>query len=82
MDTITLLFRLAASRPPRDAERAILKQGFERARKQYAADRAAAEKVLAVGERKPDPRYDAIEVAAYAGLAGLVLNLDEVLCKE
>jgi hypothetical protein len=60
----------------------VLARAYERLRRQYAEDRAAAEKLLGVGERARDSRYDAVELAATAGLASLVLNLDEVLCKE
>jgi hypothetical protein len=76
------LFRLAVGRRPADAERAVLAAGLERLRSQYHADPAAAAKFLAVGESKADPSLDAAELAAYAGVAGVVLNLDEVLCKE
>jgi hypothetical protein len=42
----------------------------------------AARKLLSVGERPRDPSLDVAELAAYAGMASLILNLDEVITKE
>jgi hypothetical protein len=79
---ITFLFRLATARRPQPDELAVLTRAFQRNQTYYAADRDAAAKLLAVGESKPDTALDTAELAAYAGVAGLILNLDEVLCKE
>jgi hypothetical protein len=81
-DRITRLFRLTAARAPTDAERQVLLRASERLRRQYADDRAAAEKLTTVGERPRDRKWDVVELAVTTGLASLVLNLDEVLCKE
>jgi hypothetical protein len=79
---LTLLFRLLTAREPREAERAILARALGRLRGQYRADRAAARKLASVGEWPRNAKLDVVEVAAYAGLATLVLNLDEVVNKE
>jgi hypothetical protein len=49
---------------------------------QYRSDQEAASKLIAVGDSPPDPSLDPAELAAYTGLASLILNLDEVITKE
>ena len=75
-------FRLVVARDPTARERDILVAAHERLRKQYAADRAMAEKVVSQGEKPRDPKLDVVELAAYAELASLLLNLDEALTRE
>ncbi len=75
-------FRLAASRLPRPTESMILLQRLERLREQYAADPAAAKKLLSIGDSPRDEKLDAVEHAAYTGLCSLILNLDEVITRE
>lgn len=41
----------------------------------------AAKKVVAVGESKPDPKFNPSELAALTMIANLILNLDELLSK-
>ncbi len=44
--------------------------------------RAAAQKLLSVGESKRDETLDSVEHAAYTALCSAILNLDEALTKE
>jgi hypothetical protein len=81
-DRLALAFRRVTARGPTDAERAVLRRALERQLADYRADPAAARKLLKVGESKTDPRLDAVEVAAYAGVCRLILNLDESVTKE
>jgi hypothetical protein len=76
------LFRVATARQPRLEEEQVLTATHERLRKHYQASRDEALKVLRAGEKPRDPNLDAGELAALSGIASLVLNLDEVLCKE
>jgi mono/diheme cytochrome c family protein len=80
-ERMNLAFRLATSRRPTDAERKILVDRLELLQKHYAADRPAADKLLAVGESPRDKQIDAAEHAAYAAVCSIVLNLDETLSK-
>jgi hypothetical protein len=41
-----------------------------------------AVKLLSVGERKNDGKLNASELAAYAAVASLILNLDELITKQ
>jgi hypothetical protein len=60
----------------------VLLAGVERLRKQYADDPTAAKKLLAAGEAKRDEKLDPVEHAAWTGISGAILNLDEALTKE
>ncbi|MFC5454692.1 PSD1 and planctomycete cytochrome C domain-containing protein [Prosthecobacter fluviatilis] len=75
-------FRLVLCREPARAEAALLKAQLGKLRQQQSADRAAALKLLAVGESKRDESLDAGEHAAWTGLCLLLLNTDEALTKE
>ena len=75
-------FRLALARPARTKEQAVLRGVFERFLDKYADDPDAAAKLLAEGESEYDESLDAVELAAYAGIASLILNLDEAVTKE
>jgi hypothetical protein len=81
-ERISYAFRLCIARDPTPRERDILAATFKRLRAQYAADLPAAEKVVSQGERTRDPKLDVGELAAYAGVASVILNLDEALTRE
>ncbi|PYV12526.1 MAG: hypothetical protein DMG07_16950, partial [Acidobacteria bacterium] len=74
-------FRLATARTPSAGELAVLESGWNRRFHQYRRDRAAAEKLLAVGEAPRDPGLDTLELAAFTTAASVILNLDEVVTK-
>ena len=75
-------FRLALARFPSEQEIQILAQGFERHAQRFAADPAAADKLLQLGEAPADRRLDASQLAAYAAVMNLILNLDEAVNRE
>ncbi|MEQ1850113.1 MAG: PSD1 and planctomycete cytochrome C domain-containing protein [Chthoniobacteraceae bacterium] len=79
---IDTAFRLVLSRKPSAAEKQILLSRLDTLRRQYAADKDAVAKLLAVGEFKRDEKLDAVEHAAFTGICQLVLNLDEAISKE
>jgi hypothetical protein len=79
---LTWAFRLAMAREPRPAELRVLVEGFDSHLDRYRKDRSAAERLLAIGEKPADCRLDPAELAAYAGVCSLILNLDEVVTKE
>jgi hypothetical protein len=60
----------------------VLLGGFNRVLAQFQSDRDAAQELVGVGESPRNPRLDVAELAAYTGVAGVILNLDEVLTKE
>ena len=75
-------FRLCTSRQPSPKELEVLLHRLASLRDAYGKDRPAAEKLVAMGESKADSRLDPVELAAYAGVALVLLNLDETLSKE
>jgi hypothetical protein len=81
-ERLTFAFRVATARRPRPAELRILSESFARHRDLYQTDRPAAAAFLNQGESPRDPALDTSELAAYSAVAGLILNLDEVVTKE
>jgi hypothetical protein len=81
-DRLVRAFRRVTGRFPTDGELEVLRGGLDYHLAEYRKDPAAARKLLAVGESKPDPALDPAELAAYATVCGLILNLDETVTKE
>jgi hypothetical protein len=81
-ERLDLLFRLATARPPKETEQHVLERRLRDLRKHYESTPEAARELVIMGDRPPHADVDAVELAAYTGVAMLVLNLDEVLCKE
>jgi hypothetical protein len=75
-------FRWVTCRAPSGAEKALLKQQLGQLRAQQGADRAAASKLLTVGESKRDESLDPAEHAVWTSLCLMLLNLDETVTKE
>jgi hypothetical protein len=75
-------FALATARQPRADESRPLEKLLEQRLAAYRADPAAAKSFIAVGESKPDASLDPAELAAYANLASLILNLDETITRN
>jgi hypothetical protein len=80
-ERLTWMFRLVTCRTPDAAELVVLASALRDHRAKYAQDAEAAKKLIAVGESKPDAGLPPDELAAYALVANLILNLDEVLTK-
>ncbi len=79
---IGAMFRRCTARFPSENESRVLLARLKSLRGAYVQDSGAAGKVLAVGESKPDPSLTPGELAAWTGIASLVLNLDEALSSE
>jgi mono/diheme cytochrome c family protein len=77
----TYLFRLAAARAPDPRELAELVAAYRDHLSTYTNDVKAAQKLIAVGETKPDATLNPSELAAWTMVGNLVLNLDEVINK-
>jgi hypothetical protein len=81
-ERLTLAFRLATARRPRPAELRVLCAGLERHRAHYRKDRRAAQALVNAGEARRNEKIDVAELAAYTAMAGVILNLDEVITRE
>ena len=75
-------FLLATAREPGAAESSILRSSLNRYRDRYRTDPEDAERYLAVGEYERDASVAAPELAAYAAVASMLLNLDETITRE
>jgi hypothetical protein len=79
---IGLAFRMATARAPSAEERAILRRALDGYLARFEREPSAAQQLITVGEREPDRRAPPVLLAAYTGLASLILTLDETLTKE
>jgi hypothetical protein len=79
---LTLAFRLATGRPPRTAELKVLVEDLRGQLAQYRRDPKAALQLTSAGEYRRNDKLDSGELAAYAAVANLILNLDEVITRE
>mgnify|MGYP002629864682 CR=1 FL=1 len=79
---LTRGFQMAIVRPPRNAELAVLRSGFQRALADFKSDPAAAKALLQAGNASMPNVQDEIELAAYAMAASAILNLDETVTRE
>jgi hypothetical protein len=74
-------FRLATGRAPGDAEKQILRKTFDQMLTAYRADEQGARSFLSVGASPSDASIPVSELAAYAAVANMILNMDEVITK-
>ena len=75
-------FRLVLSRTPSNDEMRVLEGALAYHRDYFASDAARAQGLLKQGDAPADPSLDPKELAAYASVASLILNLDEAVSKE
>jgi hypothetical protein len=79
---IAVMFRRCTARLPSEGESRVLLDRLRTLRETYRQDADAAQRLLAVGESKPDASLPAAELAAWTGIASIALNLDETLSSE
>lgn len=80
-DRITFAFRQVLARSPKQAEIAVLQSVIDKQRPKFAADPAAAAKLLSVGESPRNEKLDAAELAAWTTVCSVILNLDEAVTR-
>jgi hypothetical protein len=81
-ERIAYSYRLATAHSPDQSTSRIVINAFKKHLSKYRNDKKAALKLLSVGEHQTDSTYNRSELAAYTAIAGLILNLDEVITKE
>ena len=79
---LTRAFRLCTARRPSGHELSVLESSLQRLRQEYGSDPNAAIKLLSVGESLRNEKLNPAELAAYAQVCDLILNLDETLTRE
>ena len=81
-DRVAFLYRTVLARRPSADEASIVTAALAKQRELYKADPEAARKAVRVGESKPTGVAPDAEVAAWAMVANLVLNLDETVTRN
>jgi len=81
-DRIRWIFRLVTDRDPSPKETEILTKLYEKEHARYADHKDAAEKLISIGESKPDPHADPSDLAAWTMVASTILNMDETVTKN
>ena len=74
-------FRRVLARSPRPEELAVLGDVLERQRAKFSDDRDAAEALLKVGDSKVAGDLKPAELAAWATVCSVILNLDEAVTR-
>ena len=81
-DRLGQAMAMATGRPARQTEIDLLAKRLAKLQAYYARNLESVKDLLSIGEAKPDPALDGIQVAAFTGITSLILNLDEVITKE
>jgi len=79
---IEYAYRLALARAPKAVESSVLLKALGHYSARYRDDPRAAIEAIGQGESAQDPKLEVGELAAYAAVASVILNLDEVITKE
>lgn len=69
------------ARPLETQERQVVRQSLAQLLASYKGKAADAAKLIGVGESRPDPKLDPIQLAAWTMLVNELMNLDETLNK-
>ncbi len=81
-ERLTQAFQWATARRPNPEERKALHSLLEKRLNAYRKDPEAAKAFISAGMSSHNAKLDAVEVAAYANLASLILNLDETITRD
>jgi fructose-specific component phosphotransferase system IIB-like protein len=80
-DALDFMAERLLARPLTTREKQIVQATEKKLKAHYVAAPKEAEKLLAVGEMKPDPKIEPPLLATYTMVANELMNLDEVLNK-
>lgn len=78
---IEFMFRICLSRAPREEEVSVLKDVLKEQRKQFSESPGKLKQFLSIGQAPVPERVDAVELATWASVARVILNLDEVITR-
>ena len=81
-DRIILAFRMVLSRRPLPEEGAAVRDFYRQQLANYQAAPAEAKKTITFGESKPDASLNVPELAAWALVCNLILNMDEAIVRN
>jgi hypothetical protein len=74
--------RVVLGRGARPGELTVLEGALGKFRQRYRASPEDAVKYLNQGESPRDPALDPVELAAYTGVASLLMNMDEAVTRQ
>ena len=75
-------YKTVLGRPPSDAEQRVLSGVLDDIRRSYAADAASADAITRLGSTPRPNETPVMELAAWTGVANVILNLDETVTRE
>jgi hypothetical protein len=81
-DRLAYGFRLATCRHSAEAERSVLSDVLDKVRADYSSDVEKVNALLARGESPVNDKLNRSELASFAAVMNMILNLDEVITKE
>ena len=81
-DRLQYAFRRATGRPAEPRELAILETALQKYQQTFSRNPQAAVQYVQVGQSPADSNPNVQELAAYASVCSVILNLDEVITKE
>ena len=81
-DRIDYAYKAALARLPDEKEAAVLQGVYGDMLTSYKQDEEAAQQLLSVGESEKPENADSVQLAAWTGVARVILNLDETITKE
>jgi hypothetical protein len=81
-ERLEFAFRTVLVRSPRPEEAQVLTALLDKHRGEYAADRAAAERLLKVGDLVSPADLDPAELAAWTSVSRVLLNLHETITRN
>ena len=79
---ISEVYRRVLGRPARPYEVRTVERLYRSYKEAYSQDRDAAEALLSTGDSRQDWTAEPAALAAYTGVASVVLNLDETVTKQ
>jgi hypothetical protein len=79
---VAFVYRCALSRAPSQREKVVLQKLYDGQRARYAADKQAAQAVVAAGDWPVARDLDAVELAAWTAVARAILNLHETITRS
>ncbi len=81
-DRLDFAFERATGRKLTSDQAGLISALLQKRLAAYRDDPQAARDYLSVGESKPNPSLNPAELAAYANVASLILNLDETITRD
>jgi len=81
-ERIDLAFQQTLTRSPRPEETRLLAELLKKHQQEFTTDKAAAEKLLTVGDLKSPASLDPSELAAWTSVCRVLLNLHETITRN